>query len=96
MAIFPFLFIRDEKLKSDEVLINHERIHFKQQLELFILPFYLFYLLHYLFNLIVYKNHSLAYFNICFEREAYTNDRNLRYLVDRKRFSWWYYFGKQK
>jgi len=29
---FPFIFIADESLKKHEVMMNHERIHLRQQL----------------------------------------------------------------
>ncbi len=94
MAIFPFIIIKAEKMKQDLVLVNHERIHFRQQLELLILPFYFVYLINYLVNLLKYKNHSLAYFNISFEREAYANEQNLGYLSVRKPFSWLQFLSK--
>jgi len=88
MAIFPFIIFKDESQKSDVILVNHEKIHFRQQLELLILPFYIFYLLNYLVNLLKYKNHDQAYFHIVFEKEAYACDRNPVYLKQRKLFSW--------
>lgn len=75
-------------MKSDMILVNHEKIHFRQQLELLIIPFYILYVLNYLINLIKYKNHDQAYFHIVFEKEAYACDRNLAYLQQRRLFSW--------
>ena len=88
MAIFPFILLKDKHQKADPVLINHERIHLRQQLELLILPFYLLYLFNYLLNLLRYKNHHRAYFNIVFEREAYTCERKPDYLKTRRFFAW--------
>jgi hypothetical protein len=88
MAIYPFMVFKDPKQKNNKVLINHEKIHFCQQLELLILPFYLFYLLNYLINIIRFRNHADAYFNICFEQEAYANDYKPGYLKRRKPYSW--------
>jgi hypothetical protein len=62
--------------------MNHEFIHFRQQIELLIIPFYILYLLNYLINLIRYHKHTEAYRNILFEREAYENDSNLSYLSE--------------
>lgn len=95
MAIFPFIILKNKTLKVDKVLINHERIHFRQQLELLILPFYFLYLLMYLINLIRYKNHYLAYFNIPFEKEAYCFDADLSYLSHRKPFAWILFVSKK-
>jgi hypothetical protein len=88
MAIYPFILLRHKYQKNDQTLINHERIHLHQQIELLILPFYLFYLFNYLANLIRYRNHHRAYVNIVFEKEAYACDQNLNYLENRKFFSW--------
>lgn len=88
MALFPFILLKSQSQKGDNVLINHEKIHLRQQLELLILPFYVFYVLNYLINLLRYKNHYLAYFNISFEREAYQFEKDLNYLSKRKWFTW--------
>ena len=88
MAIFPFILVKSKLLESNRTLINHERIHHKQQLELLILPFYIFYFFHYVINLIIYKDHYKAYINIIFEKEAYIHEENLDYLKTRKLFSW--------
>jgi hypothetical protein len=88
MALYPFMLFKSKSLKSDDLIINHEKIHFKQQQELLILPFYILYLLQYLVNRLKYKNHQQAYLNICFEQEAYTNDRNMDYLHGRKPYAW--------
>lgn len=92
MALFPFMVFKDPKQKDNPVLINHEKIHFMQQLELLIIPFYILYLIFYLLNLIRFRDHSKAYFNICFEKEAYVNDGNINYLQNRGLYSWLRYF----
>ncbi len=86
IAIFPFIFLRRGGAEN-EILINHERIHLRQQAELLILPFYLWYLIEYLLKLIVYRDHDKAYRNISFEREAYQNDEDPGYLKTRKFWS---------
>jgi hypothetical protein len=88
MAIYPFILVKEENFKKSTVLINHEKIHLKQQLELFIIPFYLLYLINYIINLLRYSNHQEAYQQIIFEKEAYQNDSNPMYLLRRKRFAW--------
>jgi hypothetical protein len=88
MALYPFMLFKTKALKADALIINHEKIHFRQQLELLVLPFYLLYLLHYLLNRLKYKDHEQAYFNICFEREAYANDLDLKYLQRRRPYAW--------
>ena len=86
MAIYPFIFIKKKEMKNDTVLIYHERIHHRQQLELLIIPFYILYLFNYLLNLLRYKNHYKAYREIIFEREAYTMENDFEYLNRRKTF----------
>ena len=87
MAIYPFILIRRKEYKNDLVLVNHERIHHRQQIELLIIPFYIFYLLNYILNLFRFRSHHQAYLNIVFEKEAYKNEKNLHYLNDRKTFA---------
>lgn len=82
MAIFPF--VLSKRKRPDKIFLYHESIHFRQQIELGILPFYVWYLLEYLIRLIQFRNRRLAYLNISFEREAYANESDFEYLVNRK------------
>lgn len=86
MAIFPFVFMKYASDKNNEVFVNHEKIHLRQQIELLILPFFIWYLIEYVVRLIQYKNTDLAYHNISFEREAYKNETNMNYLGNRSFF----------
>lgn len=86
MTLFPFIFFRKKDLPVSERLLNHERIHLRQQLELLILPFYLWYLTDYLLHRLRGKNHHDAYRAILFEKEAYMFEEDLHYLSKRK--SW--------
>lgn len=70
-------------MKTNLKLINHERIHLRQQAELLVIPFYLWYITEYLILLALYKDKKQAYRGISFEREAYANDGNLNYLTHR-------------
>lgn len=87
MTMYPFMFLKFKRLKSNLVLINHEKIHLKQQFELFVFLFYLIYSIEFLVRLVQYKRLNLAYRNISFEREAYSNESNLDYLKDRRFWS---------
>jgi hypothetical protein len=93
MALFPFILVKTHDLKLNKAIINHEKIHLRQQLELLLIPFYFLYLLNYLVNLLYYRQHEKAYLNIVFEREAYINERNLTYLKTRRFWSWLRYFN---
>lgn len=81
MALFPFILV--QRANPGPVLLNHERIHLRQQLELGILPFYAWYVLEYLFYRIRYRDHYAAYRAIRFEREAFAHEADLAYLKTR-------------
>lgn len=83
LTVFPFVFLKSANSKSDLVLINHEKIHLRQQLELLILPFFIWYGLEFLLRLLKYKNRQMAYRKISFEQEAYGNEKDLHYLKQR-------------
>ncbi|AXB56743.1 hypothetical protein [Flavobacterium fluviale] len=86
MAVFPFILIKYDFDKSNEVFVNHEKIHLRQQLELLVIPFFVWYVLEYLIRLVQYQNMDLAYRNISFEREAYAKETELDYLKNRSFF----------
>lgn len=87
MAVYPFIFIHNNSLKSDPVLLNHEKIHLRQQAEMLIIPFYFWYVTEFLLRFIAYRNWHKAYRNISFEREAYANEKNTKYLSNRRLYN---------
>ena len=89
LTIFPFVFIKYRNDQNNLVLLNHEKIHLRQQQELLILPFFIWYFFEYIFRLFQYMNHNLAYRNISFEREAYANESQFNYLKNRR---FWQFF----
>jgi hypothetical protein len=86
LTVFLFVIIKYRFDSENKILVNHERIHIRQQLELLVLPFFLWYFVEYAVRLLQYKNANLAYRNISFEREAYANEINLNYLETRRFF----------
>ena len=72
----------------DKYVVNHERIHTAQQRELLFVPFYIVYLIEWCVKLVQYGSWNKAYYNISFEREAYTHGHNLDYLKSRRRYAW--------
>jgi DMSO/TMAO reductase YedYZ heme-binding membrane subunit len=86
LTLFPFVFIKYAFDRENKVLVNHEKIHLRQQLELLVLPFFVWYFIEYAVRLLQYKNANLAYRNISFEREAYANELDLDYLKTRTFF----------
>jgi len=84
LAIYPFIFLKNKALSENDILINHERIHLKQQLELLWIFFFIWYVVEFVIRLLRYFNWKQAYRNISFEREAYANEFDLDYLKYRK------------
>lgn len=68
-------------------IVNHEKIHWAQQLEMFIIFFYLWYFFEWLIKLIL-PPHKDAYKRLSFEREANDNETNFYYLKSRKHYAW--------
>ncbi len=89
IALWPFIILKEARYKKDTVLMNHERIHLRQQLELWVVFFYVWYLAEYLVRLIQYKDRHQAYKNISFEREAYAHEGDFEYLKGRR---YWGFF----
>jgi hypothetical protein len=92
LSVFPFVILRDKGSRNDKVLLNHEKIHIRQQLELLVIPFFIWYFVDYIFKLIKYKNKNEAYKNIVFEKEAYANEKDLNYIKSRSFWSFLRYF----
>lgn len=95
ISLFPVVILREYYLYDTPLwkdrkakTTNHETIHFQQQLEMLVIPFYVLYVLEYLIKFLLCFNLKKAYRNISFEREAYANDTNQEYLKTRKRFNW--------
>ena len=82
VTFYPFIII-PKSTKQNPILINHEKIHLRQQRELLLLPFYIWYLI---------ALKRKGYLNISFEKEAFSNERNLKYLDTRTPFSFIKYF----
>lgn len=85
--IFGTFWTRDRSW-IDKYVINHERIHTAQQRELLFIPFYIVYVIEMCIRRFQYKTWQEAYYNISFEREAYTHGHDLAYLRGRTHFSW--------
>lgn len=83
IALYPFILLNDDTDRYDLHLLNHEKIHLRQEIEMLVLPFYIWYLLEYLWHRLKTKTHHEAYMKISFEKEAYQNDHNLNYLKTR-------------
>lgn len=98
MLFFGILFVRNDlKKELTYTDLNHESIHAKQCKELLGVFFYLWYTLEYLVRLPMCDfNHHKAYRSICFEQEAYSNEKDLQYCNKRKHWAWLKYYRKMK
>lgn len=83
--LFGIVFAFAELSKEE---LNHELIHTAQARELLYIPFYLWYILEWGVLLIKYHDRMKAYYNIRFEREAYSHQKDLKYLKRRKHYSY--------
>ena len=92
MTLFPFIVVSERNLKENPAMINHERIHIRQQIELLILPFFIWYGIEFLVKWLMYRKRNVAYRNISFEKEAYAKEKDLHYLKQRSLWNFINYF----
>ena len=85
ISLFPFVFSRGVVSESTR---RHETIHFQQQLETFVIFFYIIYLWDYLRSRIGGNTGKKSYRLIRAEKEAYENELDADYLKSRPRYSW--------
>jgi hypothetical protein len=88
MAVWPMVISKYKRSELGEDVMNHERIHFRQQLEMLFIFFFLWYAAEYFIRLAKYGDKQLAYKNIGFEKEAYFNESDPEYVRNRKPFNW--------
>ncbi len=93
MALWPFIIFADKASRHNAVMMNHEKIHHRQQLELLILPYYIWYFLEYWAGMFGngFRHHD-AYMAISFEKEAYAMEKDLNYLRNRSWLASWPFF----
>ena len=86
--LFGTYFIREEYKgqKVPKTTLNHEAIHTEQMKELGYIFFYIWYFIEWLVQLCLHGKH--AYYWVSFEREAYDNESNYKYLNRRKHYNW--------
>ncbi len=96
ITLYPFVLLRYSEDRHNPVLLNHERIHLQQQLEMLVIPFYAWYLTEYAWHRSRGKNHLEAYLRISFEQEAYANEQRLDYLDKRPAFAFERYLCKSR
>lgn len=86
-AFVPFVFVRKEEYATP-IFINHERIHFKQQLETLIIGSWILHILEDLYSRLFLGLKAPDYYLYrAVEQEAYRNQHDMDYLKNRKWFS---------
>ena len=93
--LLGLIIVRKDYGALSEIEKNHEQIHTRQMMEMLIIPFYLCYVIEWFIRLIQYRNRLIAYENISFEREAYSQMYDLSYLRKRKLFAFYNYYRKK-
>ena len=92
ITLCPFGIYVKEQYLTRVITINHEKIHWQQQLEMLIIFFYLWYLIEWLIRLPI--NGKAAYRSLSMEREGWANRENLDYLKTRKPYALLNYMKK--
>ncbi len=87
ITLFPFVLV-DKRTRITRRLVQHEKIHLRQQVELLVIPFYVLYVFEFLIHLTKHRSIYIAYMNISFEKECYQNEGVKAYLQHRKPFGW--------
>lgn len=86
ITLAPFgIYLKKEYIMYKDI-VNHESIHWKQQMEMLIIFFYIWYIFEWLFKLLIHGRR--AYYYLSFEREAYNYEHDVNYLKNRKHYTW--------
>lgn len=89
-----FVFIWIYRLTKDEArLVHHEKIHFRQQIEMLFIFHWIFYALFYVTSRLRGYGHYAAYRFNPFELEAFTKEDDITYLQRRRPYAWVAYMG---
>lgn len=94
ITLYPFILLKNPADRSNAVLINHEKIHIRQQLELLVIFFYIWYLVEYYYWYFKLRDGYAAYRSISFEREAYDMEHVHDYLTGRPMFNFRKFMSK--
>jgi hypothetical protein len=89
LCVWPFLFVgRGESLPLPPEIMNHERIHARQQLEMGWVFFFIWYGLEFLVRWARHRDRFTAYRALSHEKEAYRHEGFPDYLKVRKPYAW--------
>ena len=85
ITLWPFVISRTSFNKR---VLDHEKIHIRQQQEMLVIGFYILYVYYWLKGLWTYGDSQIAYHSIPFEQEAYANEHDEDYLNNRPFWAW--------
>lgn len=95
-AFFPFIFVRAEEYVTP-FFINHERIHFRQQIETLFVGSWLLTIFEDIYSRMFLKLKAPDYYLYrSVEQEAYRNQHNFNYLKKRRWFELFKYIRDKK
>jgi hypothetical protein len=96
VTVFPFIFVRSKE-ELVPWLVNHEKIHIRQQMELLFIGAVLLHVVEVMYGFIVLRLSWYETYLYCsIEQEAYRNQNNPDYLKNRKVFSQFYYLTNKR
>lgn len=87
ISLYPFIIVSSFEQIGSTTLLNHEKIHLRQQIELLVVFFYIWYFVEFIIRWIKTGSRYQAYRAISFEKEAYNNEANLNYNASKSLFS---------
>ena len=85
ITLWPFVISRTSFNKR---VLDHEKIHIRQQQEMLVIGFYILYVYYWLRGVWMYGDTGIAYHSIPFEQEAYANEHDEDYLANRPFWAW--------
>ncbi|MGH7141493.1 MAG: hypothetical protein ACREGH_02580 [Minisyncoccia bacterium] len=97
MAFWPLIIFRNRE-QMQPWIFNHEKIHLRQQADLFLVGHWLLFIAEFTW-IVFFKRRPWADFPVwnSGEQEAYRNQQDFEYLKNRKRFAqFWYLTHKRE
>ena len=88
MTFNGVIYLLTDERHMGNITMNHEKIHAVQQKEVGMIRFLCLYFKELFKYIMIGYTWANAYYMISFEKEAYKNERNLKYLLTRKSNAW--------
>ena len=92
-AFFIWQWYKDAATLNNKRIVNHENIHFRQQVETGFIFGWIIWALLLVFNALTARQ---VYWEHPWEYETHENDQNLDYLKTRKPWAWVKYIGRKR